>query len=58
MWHELCGVRILAMVLVEDILLYSCTFSEKHREGAGLTRKLELVSFQTYRNSMLLVLET
>ncbi len=37
MRHELFGVGILATVPVEDILLYSCTFSEKGRDGAGLT---------------------
>ncbi len=39
MWHKLFGVGILATVPVEDILLYSHTFSEKCRDGAGLTRK-------------------
>ncbi len=34
---RLCGVGILAMVPVEDILLYSHTFLEKGRDGAGLT---------------------
>ncbi len=37
MWHKLCGVGILAMVPVEDLLLYSCTFLEKGRDGAGFT---------------------
>ncbi len=42
MRRKLFGVRILAMVLVEDILLYSHTFSEKCRDRAGLTRKTRI----------------
>ena len=42
MRHELFGVRILPTVPVEDILLYSCAFSEKHRDGAGLTRETRI----------------
>ncbi len=39
MQRKLFGIGILAAVLVEDILLYSCSFSEKHRDGAGLTKE-------------------
>ncbi len=37
MWGELCGVRILAMVPVEDLLLCLHTFLKKGRDGVGLT---------------------
>ncbi len=56
---ELHGVGILATVLVEDILLYSHTFLEKGRDGAGLTIETCVsVVPNLHRNSMLLVLET
>ncbi len=42
MQRELFGVGILATVPVEDILLYSCTFSKKRRDGAGLTRETRI----------------
>ena len=42
MWHELFGVGILATVPVEDILLYLRAFSEKCRDGAGLTRETRI----------------
>ncbi len=56
---ELCGVGILATVLVEDILLYSHTFLKKGRDGAGLTIETCVnVVPNLYRNSMLLILKT